>query len=147
MGKYMWSTSVPLRSLKCIMAQTFLLNFPCTWFLLFFINILNFTYSYSHQAVPRMKLNRSFTILSVVQIIYILFCSIYFLLQFIFSKVQKYMFHLYFSLSVLHWLIGPKHVYHHAWESWKSHFNDSLYFHSCSVLISSLHSSQNVFLI
>lgn len=117
MGEYMWSTSVPLRSLKCIMAQTFLLNFPCTWFLLFFINILNFTYSYSHQAVPRMKLNRrSFTILSVVQIIYILFfCSIYFLLQFIFSKVQKYMFHLYFSLSVLHWLIGPKHVYHHAW--------------------------------
>ena len=63
-----------------------------------------------------MKLNtRSFNILSVVQIIYILFCSIYFLLQFIFSKVQKYMFHLYFSLSVLHWLIGPKHVYHHAW--------------------------------
>ena len=44
MGKYMWSTSVPLRSLKCIMAQTFLLSFPCTWFLLFFINILNFTY-------------------------------------------------------------------------------------------------------
>lgn len=89
MGKYMWSTSVPLRSLKCIMAQTFPLKFSLYLIFTFFINILNFTYSYSRSSCPRMKLNRSFTILSVVQIIYILFCSIYFLLQFIFSKKSK----------------------------------------------------------
>lgn len=93
MGKYMWSTEVPLRSLKCIMAQTFLLNFPVLDFYIFLsrylillthiLTKLSLEWNWTGDLSTSYQLFKLF-IFSSVQFI--------FFLQFIFSKVQNICF-------------------------------------------------------
>ena len=54
-GNCMWSASFHLKSFKCIMAQTFLLSFPCTWFLLF----NQYTWFYLFIFSPRCSQNEN----------------------------------------------------------------------------------------
>ena len=114
-GNCMWSASFSLKSFKCIMAQTFLLRFPCTWFLLF----NQYTWFYLLIFSPCCSQNETeqkiFTILSVVQIICILFCSSIYFLQ----SPKIYVSSLFFSIctALAHWsqahlahTLGPEKV-------------------------------------
>lgn len=134
-GKYMWSTSVPLRSLKCIMAQTFLLNFSCTWFYFFLSIYLILLTHILTKLFPEWNWTGSFTILSVVQIIYILLFNL-FSLQFIFSKKSKiYVSSLFFSICTA-LAIGPAMFIIMLGSPEKVTLMILYNFHSCSVLIS-----------
>ena len=145
MGKYMWSTSVPLRSLKCIMAQTFLLSFPCTWFLLFFLSIYLILLIFSPSCSQNETEHEIFQhLISCSNYLYSLLFNLFSSSIYFLQSPKIYVSSLFFSIctALAHW---SQACLSSCLESWKSHFNDSLYFHSCSVLISSLHSSQNAF--